>query len=506
MSKTVQWKRGNANVSTAYIGAQGEITVDTSEWALRLHDGLTPGGFKISNDTDSNVDIGNLQITNQTIQGKNSNQDVNINASGNANVVLFGQSAVVSNDIYVQGNATVDGIIIQSNTISTVNSAGNLILSSSLGNVITPARFFANSIRLTNENFYIEQVFNNFLNRNVVSLYSAINNAQDITIRANNTFVGYHASPFGTLGIRTFASNTVPVTILGNTSIIGNLTSDSYRTSNEYSSYTFASNTGTISGLQHRLFSANVNVLALIHDNFEVARFLSNSLTQLTGNVIITGGAGVQNIADFPEGRLQIYSNVNTYSQIVHQNLSQGNTASSDYVATANNGDDTTFYVDLGIAGNLHTDPNFFGDTSTFNDAYLYVTGYNQAGPSTGNIGNLIIGSTNGIVKTFIGNTAEANVITVVDSTGLVPGANVVYSLGSATRQWKDLLVGNITLSGNLNAGLNATITGNLITGNTYVPSAANSAGTKGQITYDSNYVYICVATNTWKRANLSSW
>ena len=39
------------------------------------------------------------------------------------------------------------------------------------------------------------------------------------------------------------------------------------------------------------------------------------------------------------------------------------------------------------------------------------------------------------------------------------------------------------------------------------VPSgtqAANATGTTGQISYDTNYIYICVATNTWKRAQLT--
>lgn len=44
-----------------------------------------------------------------------------------------------------------------------------------------------------------------------------------------------------------------------------------------------------------------------------------------------------------------------------------------------------------------------------------------------------------------------------------------------------------------------------LLTVNT-TPSAANAAGTKGSVCWDSNYVYVCVANNTWKRAALSTW
>ena len=37
-------------------------------------------------------------------------------------------------------------------------------------------------------------------------------------------------------------------------------------------------------------------------------------------------------------------------------------------------------------------------------------------------------------------------------------------------------------------------------------PSTASSTGTAGEIRYDSGYVYICVATDTWKRAALTTW
>ena len=37
-------------------------------------------------------------------------------------------------------------------------------------------------------------------------------------------------------------------------------------------------------------------------------------------------------------------------------------------------------------------------------------------------------------------------------------------------------------------------------------PASASATGSKGEIVWDSNYVYVCVATNTWKRASLSTW
>jgi len=37
-------------------------------------------------------------------------------------------------------------------------------------------------------------------------------------------------------------------------------------------------------------------------------------------------------------------------------------------------------------------------------------------------------------------------------------------------------------------------------------PATATSTGTAGDVRYDADYIYICVATNTWKRALLSTW
>jgi len=40
----------------------------------------------------------------------------------------------------------------------------------------------------------------------------------------------------------------------------------------------------------------------------------------------------------------------------------------------------------------------------------------------------------------------------------------------------------------------------------TRTPSSASDTGTAGTICYDSNYIYICVATNTWKRVAITTW
>jgi hypothetical protein len=38
------------------------------------------------------------------------------------------------------------------------------------------------------------------------------------------------------------------------------------------------------------------------------------------------------------------------------------------------------------------------------------------------------------------------------------------------------------------------------------VPASAGATGTAGQLAVDANYIYVCTATNTWKRTAISTW
>ncbi len=40
----------------------------------------------------------------------------------------------------------------------------------------------------------------------------------------------------------------------------------------------------------------------------------------------------------------------------------------------------------------------------------------------------------------------------------------------------------------------------------THTPGSATAAGTAGEIAWDANYIYVCIATNTWKRVAIATW
>lgn len=150
--------------------------------------------------------------------------------------------------------------------------------------------------------------------------------------------------------------------------------------------------------------------------------------------------------------------NTNSYAQLNIQNLSGGSSASSDVVATANNGSETTNYIDMGIscAGNSQ---NFFGGK---NDGYLYTQG-NGAGQG----GNLYIG------------TATAS----KDIAFLTGGGTMSSGSTMNNERMRILGSGNIGIANN-SPTEKLDVTGNIRFSGALMPN--NSAGTAGYVLVSS--------------------
>lgn len=100
---------------------------------------------------------------------------------------------------------------------------------------------------------------------------------------------------------------------------------------------------------------------------------------------------------------------INNYFQLNIQNTSAGNTASSDIVATADDGSETNYFVDLGINGSGYSSGTFtIGDA---HDGYLYSLGDDFA------IGNAASGKH---LKFFTNGTLAANERMRITSAGNV--------------------------------------------------------------------------------------
>ena len=118
-----------------------------------------------------------------------------------------------------------------------------------------------------------------------------------------------------------------------------------------------------------------------------------------------------------PSTPFQTATNANTYSQLNQQNVNSGKYASSDYVVTADNGTDSTYYADFGLASSTFNWPELGLTAVGPNDTYLLGVGYSANGPYTGNVGNVVISSSNGRIKFASGGANIANVVAEVSGT-----------------------------------------------------------------------------------------
>jgi len=99
MSTQVQYRRGTAAENDAFTGALAEITVDTTNSTLRVHDGVTPGGASLLT-ANSAVTLSNKTLENTTFTGT-----VTGNLIPSANITYdLGNADRYWNNLYLAGN------------------------------------------------------------------------------------------------------------------------------------------------------------------------------------------------------------------------------------------------------------------------------------------------------------------------------------------------------------------------------------------------------------------
>tara|TARA_B100001758_G_C17755422_1_gene277460 strand:+ start:249 stop:473 length:225 start_codon:yes stop_codon:yes gene_type:complete len=71
MAVTVQFRRGTATQNNAFTGAAGEISVNTTNNSIRVHDGSTQGGHEVMKADATNIsgNIAGSNISGGSIDG-----------------------------------------------------------------------------------------------------------------------------------------------------------------------------------------------------------------------------------------------------------------------------------------------------------------------------------------------------------------------------------------------------------------------------------------------------
>ena len=138
---------------------------------------------------------------------------------------------------------------------------------------------------------------------------------------------------------------------------------------------TYWSVSGNVTGAVKKLGSTDNFGLSIISNNTErirvdAAGYVGIGSSTFDGTnpekLLVDAGATTSYNAAVIKG------SINNYLQLNIQNNSTGTSASSDIVATANNGSETVNFVDLGINSSTYNNTGILGGA---NNAYLYSTG-----------------------------------------------------------------------------------------------------------------------------------
>ena len=179
----------------------------------------------------------------------------------------------------------------------------------------------------------------------------------------------------------------------------------------------------------------------------------------------------------------QFSGNVNAYTQFNFQNGNVGAQASGDYVITADNGNDSTHFINLGITSSIWdgTQPNSLGNRLGPNDGYLYVQD-----------GDMVIGTSNGTIETWkFGQDGALTAPGNITTTGNISGGNVgvsgaVNAVGEITSFANLVTTGEVQAIGNI-SGSYILGNGSQLTG--IVSSYGNSNVTTLLAAYGSNTI-----------------
>jgi hypothetical protein len=193
-------------------------------------------------------------------------------------------------------------------------------------------------------------------------------------------------------------------------------------------------NNGGNSSLANAESESNLNTNMLIDESGNVA-IGTTTFDSNDPKLQIDAGSG----GNSPLTPLSAIGTTNNYLQINVQNLSNGNVASSDVVATANNGSSSTVYIDMGINSQGYSS----GSSSILNGsntAYIYATGSHFYIGNGAQNKDLIFFTNTG--ATGADGTERAR----VTSTSFQPGSNNNYSLGTSSLKWTAVYATNGTI------------------------------------------------------------
>lgn len=137
--------------------------------------------------------------------------------------------------------------------------------------------------------------------------------------------------------------------------------------------------------------------------------------------------------------------------------------------------------------------------------AELYALMFGELLGKIGVIGRAVAGGAIALGAGTAGNPSLARLTD--ENTGLYfPAADVLALVTAGLERLRITADGRLGLGTTTPTGVLDVADNKLRVRSAQTPASATAAGNQGEIAWDANFVYVCTATNTWRRAALSTW
>ena len=197
---------------------------------------------------------------------------------------------------------------------------------------------------------------------------------------------------------------------------------------------------------------------------YEIIDVTANTLTyeKVGENVTSTSTGGtVSAVTGYTNSVAHFYIDADDYAQISFRNASNAVNASTDFIAYANNGDDFSGYIDMGITSENFSDPEF--TITGANDGYIFM----DAPVGTTGAGNLVLatgarGTENKIVFAAGGLDSDSTQMEITPDLNVhieIPTPSTSPTTGAFT------VVGGVGIQGDMNIQGDVNIVGTIAFG-----------------------------------------
>ena len=311
-----------------------------------------------------------------------------------------------------------------------------------------------------------------------------------------------------TTNIQAAAAGTV--TIKGNT-IVGDAATDAL-TVNAASTFTTAA-----------VFSSSVTASSLVKSGGTASQFLmANGTTTLaTFAFNTTSSTGIQSSTNTASGGFSTAMGATTTASGVASTAIGSSTLASGSQSTAM-GDRTTASATTSTSIGSGTEASGTASTAMGNSTIASGASSTAMGDDTEASGANSIAMGNDTIASGLSSTAmgyattafgrssasmgQFNVLNTGDNATSYAATNTAFSIGNGTNSssrsdaFKVLFNGTTTIAGSVTSeSLN-------VTALNAVPASATAVGTLGSIRFTAGHIYVCVATNTWKRVAIATF